>query len=92
MKKLIISLAIIGLAIFGTMLSMLCIANSGNMDMIATNYTFDTAIVHWPDGSMKEIKIKRWYSYADKEQIQIIGHDGNIYVINSVNAVLISHK
>lgn len=89
MKKLIIGLAIIGLTIIGIVLRIAC---SGNMDMIDMNYTYDTALVRWPDGSMKEIKIKQWYSYVDKEQIQIIDHDGNIYVINSVNAVLISHK
>jgi hypothetical protein len=37
---------------------------------------------------VKAIKIKRWKDY-EGEQIQIIGKDGTVYLINSMNAVLI---
>ena len=77
MKKLI---AGIGIA------AALC--GCGNLDMFDTNYTFDTAVIRWPDGTMKEIKIKKWCDY-EGEQIQIIGKDGKTYLISMNNAVLI---
>ena len=52
------------------------------------NYTFDTAVIRWPDGTVKEIKIKKWCDY-EGEQIQIIGKDGKTYLISMNNAVLI---
>lgn len=77
MKKLI---AGIGIA------TALC--GCGNFDMFDMNLTFDTAVIHWPDGTVKEIKIKQWRDY-EGEQIQIIGEDGKIYLISMNNAVLI---
>ena len=44
MKKLI---AGIGIA------AALC--GCGNLDMFDMNYTFDTAVIRWPDGTLKEI-------------------------------------
>ena len=77
MKKLI---AGIGIA------AALC--GCGNFDMLDMNYTFDTAVIRWPDGTMKEIKIKQWRDY-DGEQIQIIAKDGKTYLVSMNNAVLI---
>ena len=77
MKKLI---AGIGIA------TVLC--GCGNLDMLDMNYTFDTAVIRWPDGTVKEIKIKQWRDY-EGEQIQIIGKDGKTYLISMNNAVLI---
>lgn len=77
MKKLI---AGIGIA------AVLC--GCGNLDMLDMNYTFDTAVIRWPDGTVKEIKIKKWCDY-EGEQIQIIGKDGKTYLISMNNAVLI---
>ena len=77
MKKLI---AGIGIA--------LTVCGCGNCDIFDTNRTYDTALVKWPDGTMKEIAIKQWADY-EGEQIQIIGKDGKIYLISMNNAVLI---
>lgn len=77
MKKLIIGTGIA-----------LTICGCGNCDMLDTNRTYDTALVKWPDGTMKEIAIKKWADY-EGEQIQIIGKDGKIYLISMNNAVLI---
>ena len=77
MKKLI---AGIGIA------AVLC--GCGNLDMLDMNYTFDTAVIRWPDGTVKEIKIKKWRDY-EGEQIQIIGKDGKTYLVSMNNAVLI---
>ena len=77
MKKLIVG---IGIA------AALC--GCGNLDMFDNNFTFDTALVHWPDGTMKKIQIKQLREFKG-EQIQIIGKDGKIYLVSMNNAVLI---
>lgn len=64
------------------------LSGCGNMDMFDTNYTFNKAYVRWPDRTMKVIDIKQW-SY-EGEQIKIIDKVGNIYLVNSVNSVLVS--
>ena len=77
MKKLIAGI-VIAAALYGC----------GNFDMFDMNYTFDTAVIRWPDGTVKEIKIKQWRDY-EGEQIQIIGKDGKTYLVSMNNAVLI---
>lgn len=68
------------------------VSGCGNLDIFDTNYTFDTAYVRWPNGEMKTIPVKQWKDYENGEQIQIISTDGCIYLISSVNAVLVRHK
>lgn len=78
MKKLLI-LPILALGLTGC----------GNLDMVDTVFTYDTAITRWPDGTTKTIKIKTWRDYQDGEQIQITDRDGNVYLLSSFNTVLI---
>lgn len=59
----------------------------GNKDIWDTNYTFHKAICEI-GGEYKEIKIKQWKDY-EGEQIQIIGKDGNTYLISTNKCVLI---
>lgn len=72
------------------MLSVLALgfAGCGNLDMLDTVFTYDTAITRWPDGTTKTIKIKKWRDY-EGEQIQITDYEGNVYLLNSVNTVLV---
>lgn len=73
-----------------TMLVLIVLLISGcNKDLFDTNYTYDIAIVKMPDGSVTEIAIKQWTDYGG-EQLQIIATDGTIYLVNSVNCVLIN--
>lgn len=81
MKKLVLLVLTALLAV------MLC--SCGNMDMFDTNYTYDYAIVSFPDGSVQTIEIDQWTDY-EGEQIQIIAKDGTIYLVNSVNCILIN--
>ena len=52
------------------------------------NLAFNRALVKWPDGTVKELNIRKWRGYAGG-QIQIKAMDGNSYLISSLNAVLI---
>lgn len=59
-----------------------------NREVFDTNYVFNRALISWPDGTMKELKIQKWCDY-EGEQIQIRATDGKVYLISSLNAVLI---
>lgn len=69
---------------------LMCVSlcSCGNKDLWDTNYTYDTAIISWPDGTVKTVEIKQWKDY-DGEQLQIIAKDGTIYLVSSYNCVLI---
>lgn len=81
MKKLVLLVLTAVLAV--------TLCSCGNMDMFDTNYTYDYAIVSFPDGSVQTIEIDQWTDY-EGEQIQIIAKDGTIYLVNSVNCILIN--
>lgn len=66
---------------------MLC--SCGNYDLFDTNYTYDYAIVSFPDGSVKTIDIEQWTDY-EGEQIQIIAKDGTVYLLSTVNCILVN--
>lgn len=69
--------------------AVIALCSCGNRDMFDTNFTFDYVLVRMPDNTMKKIEIKQWRTYDDGEQIQIISKDGKVYLINSVNSVLV---
>ena len=73
-------------------LSVAALLTGCNRDMFDTVWSYDTAVVRWPDGTMKTIKIKQWRDYPDGEQIQITDRDGNVYLVSSFNTVLIRSK
>ena len=77
MKKLVAGIAIA-----------IAACGCGNLDILDTNFTYDVALVKWPDGTVKEIQVKQWSDY-EGEQVQVIGKDGAIYLISMNNAVLI---
>lgn len=83
MKKTVILIVII-------LIMSLVLVGCGNKDMFDTVRTYDYALVSFPDGTSEKIEIKQWRDYEDGEQIQIIAKDGNIYLVNSVNCVLIN--
>lgn len=61
----------------------------GNKDMWDTVYTYDYAIVGFPDGTSEKIEIKQWRDYENGEQIQITAKDGNVYLVSSFNCILV---
>lgn len=81
MKKLVL----FGLAA----LLMLTLCSCGNYDLFDTNYTYDYAIISFPDGSVQTIEIEQWTDY-EGEQIQIIAKDGTVYLLSTVNCILVN--
>ena len=88
-KAIIKGMCIILIAALLVVIMCMC-SGCGNRDMWDTNHTFDRAIIEMPGGTVVEIEIKKWTDYEDGEQIQIIAKDGTIYLVNSVNCVLIN--
>ena len=78
MKKLIIGVAILATAILG----------GCNKQIFDFNYSFKTAYVKWPDGTMKTLRLKSWRDYEDGEQLQLKDENGNVYLVSSINVVL----
>ena len=81
MKRIIIALLIVVALIFT-----LCACNYQLIDL---NYVFDYAIISYGDGTTKKVENQSWRDYEDSEQIQIVATDGTIYLVNSVNCVLV---
>jgi hypothetical protein len=86
-KKVKIITAAVALAAL-TVSVLLASTGCGNRDAVDFQYTFDAALVKFPDGSYKELGIKSWRDY-DGEQIQIKTHDGSVYVVSSMNCILL---
>lgn len=62
---------------------------SGNRIINDTTCTYRRAIIYFPNGESKELVVDSWRDYEGK-QIQIKDINGTVYLVNSVNCVLIS--
>jgi len=61
-----------------------------NRQIIDFTYSFDYAIIKMPDGSIVGGKVQSWADY-EGEQLQIV-IDGNTYLVNSVNVVMMTQS
>ena len=61
-----------------------------NQDLIDTNYTYTKAITTIGNERV-EIEIKQWRDF-EGEQVQIIGKDGNVYLLSMNNTTLVNEK
>lgn len=77
------------IAIFMTLFVLVTLCSCGNKDMFDTVYTYDYAIIEFPDGTSQKVKIKQWTDYEDGDQIQIKATDGTIYLVHSSDCVLV---
>ena len=68
MKKVLCSLLISSLGILAV--------GCGNQQLVDTQYTYNKAIIGFPDGSVKEVEVKKWNDYDDTS-IQIISEEEN---------------
>ena len=84
MKKII--------AIFMIILVLVTMVSCVNKDMFDTVYTYDYAIIEFPDGTSKKVEIKQWTDYEDGDQLQIKATDGTIYLVHSEDCVLVKEK
>ena len=80
MKKVLCSLLISGLGILAV--------GCGNQQLVDTQYTYNKAIIGFPDGSVKEVEVKKWNDYDDTS-IQIISEEGEVYLTDLKNVVLL---
>ena len=80
-KTIIVAIVIVVMAFM--------LVGCGNKDLFDTVYTYDYALVSFPDGTHGKIDIKQWRDYEDGEQIQITAKNGDVYLFNSVNCVLV---
>ena len=71
---------------------LLAMVSCGNMDLIDTVYRYDKAIISFPDGTSKTIEVLSWTDYEDGDQLQITAEDGTVYLVHSVNCVLVREK
>lgn len=86
-KKTVVRAVCLAIAALALVL-ILCMCTGCNKALIDTTYKFDRAIIEMPGGDVVEVEIRSWKDY-DGEQIQIIAEDGTVYLVNSVNCVLI---
>lgn len=88
-KKIVVRAVCLAIAALALVLILCMCVGCGNQTVLDTNYKFDRAIVEMPGGEVVEIELKQWGDY-DGEQLQLIAKDGTIYLVNSVNCVLIN--
>lgn len=83
MKKII--------SIVSALILTLSLTACGNIDLIDTTFSFDKAIISFPDGTILEGKVDSWRDYENSDQIQVT-IDGNVYLTHIDNIVLIKEK
>ena len=86
MKK-IISIIVAIIILLGILIIAFYPCIIGNKQLVDLHQDYDYAIIQRYDGEQK-IEIASWKDY-DGEQIQITDINGNTYLVNSVNIILI---
>lgn len=61
-------------------------------DFVDTNYSYDKAYIKMPNQEIIVVDIYTWSDSEDGEQLTIKSTDGTIYLVNSVNCVLVKEK
>ena len=63
-----------------------------NVDMVDTNYSFDTAYIQMGDGTVNKVSVKKWRDYENSDTVQVIADDGTVYLTHYANVVLVKEK
>lgn len=58
-----------------------------NKQLFDFTYSFDTAIISLPDGTIVKGKVDSWTDYEDGDQIQVV-INGTTYLVHSTNVAL----
>lgn len=61
-------------------------------DFVDTNYSFDKAYIKMPNNDVVIVDIYTWSDSDDGEQLTIKSTDGTIYLVNSVNCILVKES
>ena len=85
--KRYITLALTAAMVFLILCSLL---GWGNKQLFDLTYTFDTAIISLPDGSVVNGSVSSWTDFEDGDQIQVV-IDGKTYLVHSSNIALIKN-
>jgi len=85
--KRYITLALAAAMVFLILCSLL---GWGNKQLFDLTYTFDTAIISLPDGSVVNGSVSSWTDFEDGDQIQVV-IDGKTYLVHSSNIALIKN-
>lgn len=64
-----------------------CGDSPGNKQLFDFTYSFDTAVISLPDGTIVKGKVDSWTDYEDGDQIQVV-INGTTYLVHSTNVVL----
>lgn len=70
---------------------MLILAGCSNYQVFDTKWNYDTALIRMPDGEVLEVDVKGW-SDSEGEQLTITAMDGSVYMVSSLNCILIDEK
>lgn len=78
--------------LYAVMILAIIFALSGcNYSFLDSKWNFDTAIIKMPSGEVVTIEVSKW-SDAEGEQLTIAAKDGTVYLVSSVNCVLIESE
>lgn len=61
-----------------------------NKQIVDFTYSYEYAVIKMPDGSVLKGRVQSWQDY-EGEQLQIV-IDGNTYLVNSVNVVMMTQS
>lgn len=65
----------------------IALAGCGNKQIVDLTYSYDSAMIMMPDGSIIQGKVQSWRDYEDGDQIQVKIND-QTYLVHSSNVVL----
>ncbi len=86
MTKRVFAQMFIGLMIWVILTASLSSCNKGIVDL---KLKFDRCMIKMPDGTVKTVKVKKWYDYENSDQMQVLSEDGTLYLTHACNIVLI---
>lgn len=81
MKKLLVTLMLLA--------ALLLLTACGNRAVFDTHYTFTSAMIAMPDGSVVSGAVESWRDFEDGDQLQIT-IDGVTYLTHASNVVLMN--
>lgn len=89
--KNIFKLEFLALAITVVLGLLLVSCNKGGV-IFDTHWKFNKCEARFPDGTVRVLKVRKWYDYENSDQIQIETTNGGVYLFHANNVVLINDE